>query len=454
MNVPPEFPDVAAGGAGRTLVPGRACVPCSEPPSGSPVHRFADSNPMDASGPASPAPAGRLQPREAGVDALIAPRFVHRLRFTDRAFDPANPVLDAVLADAADEPEAGPRRAILVVDDGVVDAGGPGTLEAMIAGLQARSGLIELRGEPMLVPGGEAAKQDRRVVDRVTEAIHHHGICRRSFVFVVGGVAVLDAVGFAAATAHRGVRLVRFPSTTLAQDDAGIGVKNGINAFGKKNFIGAFAVPWAVINDRHLLGTQSLRDRRSGISEAIKVGLLKDAAFVGRIAELAPRLADGCVDALDPVVRRSAELHLAHIAEGGDPFELQTARPLDFGHWSAHRLERMTDFELRHGEAVAIGIAVDVAYAARLGCLCTEDAAGIIDLLDACGLPTRHPALARREELLGGLEEFREHLGGRLTITLLQAAGRPVDVHEIDAEAMRAAIADRTGPWSPPEAGP
>ena len=96
----------------------------------------------------------------------------------------------------------------------------------------------------------------------------------------------------------------------------------------------------------------------------------------------------------------------------------------------------------------------DVAYAARLGCLCTEDAAGIIDLLDACGLPTRHPALARREELLGGLEEFREHLGGRLTITLLQAAGRPVDVHEIDAEAMRAAIADRTGPWRPPEAGP
>lgn len=451
MSLPADFPDVAGGRAGRTLVPGRACDPCSEPSSGSPVPRFADPNPLDLSDPASRGPGGHLQPRESGVDAMIAPRFMHRLRFTDRAFDPANPVLDAVLAEAADEPEAGPRRAILVVDDGVVAAGGSGTLEAMVAGLEARSDRLELRGRPMTVPGGEAAKHDRCVVDRVTEAIHAHGICRRSFVLVVGGGAVLDAVGFAAATAHRGVRLVRFPSTTLAQDDAGIGVKNGINAFGKKNFIGAFAVPWAVVNDRALLATQSLRDRRSGISEAIKVGLLKDAAFVAEIAALAPRLADGCVDALEPVVRRSAELHLAHIAEGGDPFELQTARPLDFGHWSAHRLERMTDFRLRHGEAVAIGIAIDVAYAARIGRLGRAEADGIIDLLEACGLPTRHPELARADELMGGLEEFREHLGGRLTITLLEAAGRPLDVHEIDGAAMRAAIAERTGPWTAPE---
>lgn len=405
--------------------------------------------PLDPNASAHAA-SGGLQPCAGGVDAVIGPRFVHRLRFTERAFEPGNAVLDEVLASAADEPGAGPRRAILVVDDGVIAAGGPGTLEAMTAGLAARPESVDLRGEPLVVPGGEAAKRDRGVVDRVTEAIDRRGICRRSLVLVVGGGAVLDAVGFAAATAHRGVRLVRFPSTTLAQDDAGIGVKNGINAFGKKNFIGAFAVPWAVINDRALLATQSLRDRRSGVSEAIKVGLLKDAAFVAEIAGLAPRLADGCVDALEPVVRRSAELHLAHIAEGGDPFELQAARPLDFGHWSAHRLERMTDFRLRHGEAVAIGIAIDVAYAARIGRLGRAEADGIIELLEACGLPTRHPDLARADELMEGLEEFREHLGGRLTITLVETAGRPLDVHEIDGAAMRAAIADRTGPWTPP----
>jgi 3-dehydroquinate synthase len=400
------------------------------------------------------APAAIVRhPRAAdGVDAAVSPSFVHRLRFTEDAFDPANPILDEVV-DAAGEP--GPTRAILVVDDGVLAAdphGAEAGLRRLTGGLVARAGRLDLRGEPLIVPGGEAAKLDRTVVDRVMQAIHDHGICRRSFVLVVGGGAVLDAVGFAAATAHRGVRLIRFPTTTLAQDDAGIGVKNGINAFGKKNFIGAFAVPWAVINDRSFLATQSLRDRRAGLSEAIKVGLLKDAGFVDAIEAAAPALAAGDLEALDPVVRRSAELHLEHIAAGGDPFESEIARPLDFGHWSAHRLEQMTDFAVRHGEAVAIGIAIDATYAARIGRLPTAEAERIIAMLEGCGLPTRHPDLARGDELMRGLEEFREHLGGRLTITLIAGRGEPFDVHEIDAVAMREALAARTGPWIPPGA--
>ncbi len=410
------------------------------------------------------APALRPAPARDGIDAAVAPSFVHRLRFTEDVFRPGNPVLESVLP-------PGRTAAILVVDDGVLaaadaaSAGGAGgvagaagaagaapggELARIVRGLEARGDRLGLRGEPMVVPGGEAAKQDRSVVDRVLAAIHRHGICRRSLVLVVGGGAVLDAVGFAAATAHRGVRLLRFPSTTLAQDDAGIGVKNGINAFGSKNFLGAFAVPWAVVNDRRFLGTQSLRDRRAGVSEAIKVGLLKDAAFVAAIEAQAAALAAGDLEALEPVVRRSAELHLEHIARGGDPFELEIARPLDFGHWSAHRLERMTDFAVRHGEAVSIGIAIDLAYAVRIGRLDAAEAARLTSLLEACGLPTRHPALGRTDDLMGGLEEFREHLGGELTITLVAGPGRPFDVHEIDAAAMREAVAERTGPWAPP----
>ena len=139
----------------------------------------------------------------------------------------------------------------------------------------------------------------------------------------LGGGAVLDAVGFAAAAAHRGVRLVRVPTTTLAQADSGVGVKNGINAFGKKNFLGTFSPPWAVINDEAFLQTLSDRDWRCGIAEAVKVALLKSERFFDQIGEAVPRLRMRDEQALIPIVRRSAWLHLHHITDGGDPFELR-----------------------------------------------------------------------------------------------------------------------------------
>ena len=214
----------------------------------------------------------------------------------------------------------------------------------------------------MLLPGGEAAKNDTEAVSRVIAAIGAHGLCRHSTVLAVGGGALLDAVGYAAAVAHRGLRLVRAPTTVLAQNDAGIGVKNGINAFGKKNFIGTFQPPAAVINDSRFLATLSLRDWRAGTAEAVKVALVRDRAFFASIEEMAPALAARQALAMQSLVRQCAELHLAHITQGGDPFERGSARPLDFGHWAAHRLEAMSDYRLRHGEAVAVGIALDTLY--------------------------------------------------------------------------------------------
>jgi len=258
-------------------------------------------------------------------------------------------------------------------------------------------------------------------------------------VLAIGGGAVLDVVGFAAATAHRGVRLVRMPTTTLAQADAGIGVKNGVNAFGTKNFLGSFAVPLAVINDEAFLSTLSDRDWRCGLSEAVKVALIKDQRFFELIEASVPRLARREDAAMRPIVRRSAALHLQHIVTGGDPFELQGARPLDFGHWSAHKLEQMTDFRLRHGEAVAIGVALDVVYSAMTGRLAETEAQRVIEVLERLGF-VLYDAAMEDPALLDGLEEFREHLGGRLTITLLEGIGRPVDVHEIDRDRLAGAI--------------
>ena len=212
------------------------------------------------------------------------------------------------------------------------------------------------------IPGGEESKNSPVVLERILQIIHDAGIDRQSYVMVVGGGAVLDAVGYAAAIAHRGVRLVRLPTTTLSQADSGVGVKNGVNAFGKKNYLGVFSPPWAVVNDQSLLSTLSDRDWRCGFAEAVKVGLVKNAALFEDIEAQVGRISERHLDAALPVIRKSAELHLRHITESGDPFELTSARPLDFGHWAAHKLEQMTQFRLRHGEAVAIGVALDTVY--------------------------------------------------------------------------------------------
>jgi 3-dehydroquinate synthase len=241
---------------------------------------------------------------------------------------------------------------------------------------------------------------------------------------------------FAAAIAHRGIRVVRVPTTVLAQADSGVGVKNSINLFGKKNFAGTFVPPFAVINDLDFLDTLELRDRIAGIVEAVKVAALKDAAFFEDIARHATRIArDNAL--LERVIARSAELHLQHICGNGDPFELGSARPLDFGHWAAHKLESMTGHRLRHGEAVAIGIALDVEYSVRKGLLDAAEGARIVDVLERIGFHLWDDALEQREAdggytLIAGLREFREHLGGELHITLLRGIGNSLEVTEMD----------------------
>ncbi len=374
----------------------------------------------------------RGTPGPQADDAAFAVAYLHQLRFTSDAFDVANPVVRDVITIDGDTP----ARVLVFVDDGVARAWPD--LEARIRHYaRAHSDRIVLVGRPRVIPGGEAAKNDWSVFETVALAIDEASICRRSYVIAIGGGAVLDAVGFAAATAHRGVRLVRLPTTTLAQADSGVGVKNGINAFGKKNFIGTFAPPWAVINDESFLTTLSDRDWRCGLTEAVKVALLKDERFFDEIVAAVPQLAKRDHATLVPIIRKSARLHLRHIADGGDPFELREAKPLDFGHWSAHKIEPMTNFQVRHGEAVAMGMALDVVYSAMTGLLEWSDVERILDCLTRLGFALAHAAFADLEVLLAGLEEFRQHPGGRLTITLLNGIGMPVDVQEIDDAAMR-----------------
>jgi 3-dehydroquinate synthase len=364
--------------------------------------------------------------------------FEFPLHFTTGTFEPGNPLLAHVVSRL--EPVR--RHRVLFAIDERVAATNPNLFDAILGYASAFPSSITLAAPPIIVPGGEAVKNDIAHALSVLRTINDVGLDRQSFIAVIGGGAVLDMVSFAAAIAHRGIRVVRMPTTVLAQADSGVGVKNSINLFGKKNFAGTFVPPFAVINDFDFLETLERRDRVAGVVEAVKVALLKDAPFFDDIAANAAKVA-GDSAVLQRVIKRSAELHLQHICGNGDPFELGSARPLDFGHWAAHKLEQMTRHRMRHGEAVAIGIALDSTYSHLSGFLAEPEWRRIIDIFHALGLSVYSPLLSERLDtpgdagcVLRGLSDFQEHLGGRLTIMLLRGIGESFDVNEIRPDVM------------------
>lgn len=360
--------------------------------------------------------------------------------FTTDLFDLSNVLLGEFFKNFS---ETGfQRKAVVVVDEGFLRYH-PKLQTNIVNYFSANVTHVDLAPEIIVVPGGEACKNDPQLFEQLAQAVDRFGIDRHSFVIGIGGGAVLDLVGYAAAVSHRGIKLIRIPTTVLAQNDSGVGVKNSINFHGKKNFLGTFAPPVAVFNDLNFLKTLDDRDWRSGIAEAIKVALIKDMLFFEWIEEHALALAHRDQEAMAYLVHRCAQMHTDHIA-GGDPFEFGSSRPLDFGHWAAHKLEFLTDFQVRHGEAVAIGIALDCIYASKIGMLPKIDLDRILDVLHTLGFDLYHPKLAENDKinLRNGLQEFREHLGGRLTIMLLEKIGKGVEVHELDANIIAAAVDD------------
>lgn len=375
------------------------------------------------------------------LEKKIRLEYTHRILFTREVFAPANTMIRDLLL--LDQPQKVPR--VLIFADDQVMAANPRLSRDIRNYARAHAEVIDLAGEVVVIPGGEPCKNDFSLVQHCWYAINDTGLDRHSYVFVIGGGAALDLVCFAASTAHRGIRHVRFPTTTLSQGDGGVGVKNGVNFFGKKNWVGSFAVPFAVVNDFTFLESLTERGRRNGIIEAIKVALIRDKAFFEEIEQIADALAHLEQSALERVVQRSAELHVEHIAMGGDPFELGSARPLDFGHWAAHKLEQITHFEVTHGEAVAIGMAVDLIYSVKQGILDAATGERVLTLIERIGFETYHPDLLSEgktgeQAILEGLEEFREHLGGELTVTLVPQIGHKLEVHEMNRQHILEAV--------------
>jgi 3-dehydroquinate synthase len=363
--------------------------------------------------------------------------------FTKNLFEKDNPVFSEVIKKQA----GGPAKILVIIDEKIAESHSK-LCDQITDYIDGHSDTMQLCEKPLQVPGGESIKNSSELVKLIYQHINVDGICRHSYVVAIGGGAFLDTIGFAAATAHRGIRLIRVPTTVLAQDDSGVGVKNGVNYFGKKNYIGTFAPPFAVLNDFNFLKSLELRDWISGLAEAVKVALIKDAKLFHYIRSNAAKVREKNEEAMEEIICRSAELHMLHIGTQGDPFELGSSRPLDFGHWAAHKLEQVTKHRLRHGEAVAIGVALDSTYSYLTGLLPKKDWQEILKVLhDDLGLTLYVPELSLKSDnpnhpdsIFKGLIEFREHLGGELTIMMLGKIGKGIEIHSVDFEIYGKAI--------------
>lgn len=372
------------------------------------------------------------------VDSVQVQRFVveydYPVVFTRHSFDPVN----LHLLDVLRRREPGKRHRVAVFVDGGVAEALPHLSGQIQAYFAAHNESIDLVGDIVVLRGGEACKNDPDFITSLLKILSDKAIDRHSYTIAIGGGAIMDAVGYAAAIFHRGMRHIRFPTTVLGQDDSGVGVKNAVNWLGLKNLVGTFAPPWAVINDGVFIDSLPAREKRCGMSEAVKVSLIRDREFFLWLESNALALARFETVPMSYLIKRSAQIHMNQIAHGGDPFESGSARPLDYGHWVAHKLERMTEQQLlSHGEAVAIGIALDAHYSVLAGLLPAGDDLRVHQLLVTLGFKLWNDHLEERNgsgrlAVLQGLAEFREHLGGELTITLLSAIGKGIEVHEIN----------------------
>lgn len=350
-----------------------------------------------------------------------------------------------LLLNAIDRLHEGRRHRVQVFIDAGVATAWPGIAETVTLYFEARPEKLSLVCPPQMVAGGEHSKNNRLAAENIMESIAGQHLCRQSVVVAIGGGSALDIIGLAAALVHRGVRLIRIPTTVLAQNDSAVGVKNGIDAYGVKNFAGTFAPPFAVLVDFDFLDTLTDKYWVGGVAEAYKIAIIKDPVFFEYLCSHAAAIRDRDRSAMEQLVRRAAIMHLEHIASAGDPFEFGTARPLDFGHWSAHRLEIMSGYDIGHGQAVSIGIALDSYYACRTGLLSKAELDAVLTGLKTTGLPIWSELLERKTstgtlDIIQGLHDFQEHLGGELRVTLPDGIGAKVEINHMDNAIIRDAI--------------
>jgi 3-dehydroquinate synthase len=290
---------------------------------------------------------------------------------------------------------------------------------------------------PLLCISGAETDKTLEQLSRVWDWLVEQGVQRRDALVAFGGGVVCDLVGFAAASYLRGIGLVNAPTTLLAQVDAAVGGKTGVNHPRGKNLIGAFYQPLCVVADTSLLRTLSARAFAGGMAEVVKMGMILDADLFQKLESLTPTLAADASEELAPIVARSIELK-ADIVEG-DERELGNRMLLNYGHTVGHALEASAGYgTLLHGEAVAVGMQAAAHISLQLGMLQKDDAERQAALLSQLALPLRWAIPA--EEVLGRLSLDKKRAGSRQRWILAEGIGTARIRDDVPLDVARAAV--------------
>src|SRR5215471_19279925 len=321
------------------------------------------------------------------------------------------------------------RRAALVSDPAILELHGAPVREGMkTAGFDVTD---------IVLPVGEEAKTldvARRVWDLLLEA----GCDRTSTVVALGGGAVGDLAGFAAATYMRGINFVQVPTTLLGQVDASIGGKTAIDHPRAKNLIGAFHQPRFVMVDPAVLATLPEREYRSGLAEVIKHGIVLDAAYFDDLEQSVSALLRRDLPTLERVVAGSCRLKAAVVER--DERESELRHVLNYGHTIGHALEAATKYErFTHGEAVSLGMVAEARLARRLGVADDETVSRQEKLLEALGLPVRAGAIDI-EPVVGAMSRDKKAKDGRIPFVLAPRIGAFRLVYDVPMTEVRSVI--------------
>jgi 3-dehydroquinate synthase len=289
----------------------------------------------------------------------------------------------------------------------------------------------------ILVPDGERHK-NLATVTRIYDSLIRAEADRHSVVIALGGGVIGDMGGFAAATFLRGLPLVQLPTTLLAQVDASIGGKVGVNLAAGKNLVGAFYPPALVISDCAFLSTLPRREYRAGLYEVIKYGFACSAELFGRLLRLAPQLTDGRPDVIGPIIADCCGIKAAIVS--ADERESGPRRVLNFGHTAGHAIEAVTGYRrFRHGEAVGWGMLAAAELAGARGLLKADDQASLRALIMQLG-PLPPVADLAVSDLLDAVRRDKKVAGGRPHLVLPTAIGATSIVDDVSTRELTAAL--------------
>jgi 3-dehydroquinate synthase len=288
-----------------------------------------------------------------------------------------------------------------------------------------------LKAHAVLEVGLGEQSKTLETVARLYDGFLEAGADRATFIVAVGGGIVCDIAGFAATTYLRGLRFGFVPSTLLAQVDASVGGKNGVNLHGYKNLVGAIRQPELVVCDFELLRTLPEPEVRCGLAEVVKVAAIADAELFGFLEDNASRLLKLQPDVLGRAVHDAIRIKRDIVAS--DETEQGPRALLNFGHTFGHAIEKTLG--LPHGEAVSVGMVMANDIAAARGLLTAGEAERVERLLARLGLPTR--VSLNGADVLDALGKDKKRFGHRINAILLDRVGHaticPIAVEELGA---------------------